>query len=85
MGTPRSDSLVDTPRFWRVSMSVQQSTTWIAAHSPRGLTASGSSQSITRSVVASIGYGYDDNQPSSAGQNAALDVGIAPDGAAASF
>lgn len=85
MGTPSSASLVDTPRFWRVPMSMQQSETWIAAHSPAGLRASGSTRGTTGAVVTSIGYGYDDNQHSNAWRNAALDVGIAPDGTHASY
>lgn len=85
MGTPASGSLIDTPRFWRVPISMQQSATWIAAHPPTGLTAGGTAKAATRSVVTSIGYGYRDNQHSNAWQNAALDLGIAPDGAHASY
>lgn len=85
MGTPASASLVDTPRFWRVPISMQQSATWIAAHPPPGLTASGTAKEATGSVVTSIGYGYTDNQHSNAWQNAALDIGIAPDGALNSY
>ncbi|MDQ2850222.1 MAG: hypothetical protein M3Y49_05715 [Actinomycetota bacterium] len=85
MGTPATASLTDTPRFWRVPMSMQQSATWIAAHAPKGLSASGSMQGTTGSVVPRIGYGYSDNQHSNAWHNAALDIGIAPDGGHGSY
>ena len=79
MGTPRSASLVDTPRFWHVPLSMQQSATWIAAHLPHGVSPSGSLQG------SSVGYGYSDNQHSTAWQDATLDIGIAPDGAHGSY
>lgn len=64
---------------------MQQSATWIAAHSPKGSSSSGSTQGTTGSVVTSIGFGYDDNQHSNAWQDAALDIGVAPGGAHASY
>ncbi|NYJ76116.1 hypothetical protein [Allobranchiibius huperziae] len=84
MGAPRSASLIDTSRFWRVPMTMQQSQRWLAAHAPGGLSATGSASSTSGSVVTSVGSAYTDDRPSSAWQNAMLDIGIAPAGASAS-
>lgn len=80
MGAQMSASLVDTSRLWRVPMTMGQSATWLAAHAPRGLTATGSGNSTTGSVVTSMGWSYADDRRSTAWQNAMLDIGIAPDG-----
>lgn len=81
MGVPRSASLVDTSRFWRVPLTMQQSKIWLAAHAPGALVANESAQSTTGSSVTTIGSGYPDDRQSTAWQNAMLEIGIAPDGA----
>jgi hypothetical protein len=58
MGTPSSDHLVDVTRLWTVPESMAAALAWISAHSPSGLTRSGSASGSGPGGTSSVGFAW---------------------------
>ena len=79
MGTPRSASVVDISRSWRLPMSFAAAVRWLTAHRPARLRQSGSEQSSLLGRQTSAGYGYA-GPANPAWDSADLDIEVGPDG-----
>ena len=72
---PTGRSLVDTTRFWRVSMGIADAREWIADHPPTGLRPSGTSSGVRSGSPTVHGYEYAD-EDSDAWTRASLQIAV---------